>query len=339
MLPRPVREVARAHSDDQAALAEEAVGVVAGIASRARQPEQWRDSVARIGSELLLLQVAAVAVAEGYVTDVLDAQGADATAEAEILPKAWEDFTDGGGSWLLNLVYAVNAIPKVGRSSSALQSQVEDLAASIVLSGMHDAARSAVQASSLTRPGAHWYVRMLRGKSCARCAILAGRRYRSVSPFRRHNHCDCIQVPAHDEPDDWTVDPTAYFRSLSIQDQDRIFGKASAQVIRDSGVSQLSLNQVVNARQGISTVTSFGREVRVTTTGTTIRGTFGGYEALSDGTLRKRSETELQKLPTGRYRRAKTPRLLPDEIYLLAEEFGWDRAATLNQLRRFAYIT
>lgn len=321
MLPRPVREVAEAHSDAQTDLAEQAVGVVSGVSHQARRPEQWRDSVARVGTQLLLLQVAAVSLSDGYVTDVLDAQGADPAADAAILPAAWEDFTDGGGSWLLNLVYAVNALPRSGMSSTALQSRVQHLTTTIVLAGIHDAARSAVQASTLTRPAAGWYVRMLRGKSCARCAILAGRRYRSVSAFRRHTACDCIHIPAGENSGDWSTDPEEYFRSLDTEDQDRIFTGAGAQAIRDGA----DMSQVVNARQGITTVAAFGRELTVTTVGTTKRGLYGGYEVGRDGSL------------TSRVRPA-PPRLLPDEIYRLAEEFGWDRTETLAQLRRFAYV-
>lgn len=321
MLPQSVREVAEAHSNAQVALAEDAAAVVVEISDQARKPERWRESVARVGAELLLLQVAAVSLSEGYVSDVLDAQGADPTADGRILPNAWEDFTDGGGSWLLNLVHAVNAVPRAGVSSLALRSRVESLATSIVLSGIHDAARSATQASMLTRPDSRWYTRMLRGKSCARCAILAGRRYRSSTAFRRHHHCDCIHVPTAEDADDWSTDPGEYFESLDAEDQDRIFTQAGARAIRDGA----DMSQVVNARQGITTVTAYGRELQVTTTGTTKRGLYGGYEASSDGSLTVRTS-------------AAPPRLLPDEIYLLAEEFGWTRDEVLFQLRRFAYV-
>jgi hypothetical protein len=126
--------------------------------------------------------------------------------------------------------------------------------------------------------------------------------------------------------------------SLSTEDQDRVFGKASAEAIRDSGVKQTTINQVVNARQGVETVTAYGHQVQVTTSGTTRRALFGRFEVLPDGTLRERTDAELAKLPGSRYRRATAPRLLPDEIYRLSEEFGWDRAEVLRQLRRFAYI-
>lgn len=321
MLPSPVREVAESHAAGVGSLAEQATGRVVDIAGRARRPEAWRDAVARIGTDLLLLQVAAVSLADGYVSDVIDAQGADPAGLAEVDPTAWEDFTDGGGSWLLNLVHSVNAIPRTGVSSVALQSMVEHLATSIVLSGVYDAARSAAQTSMLTRPSARWYVRMLRGKSCARCAVLAGRRYRLSTAFRRHHHCDCVHIPAGEDSGDWSTDPDEYFQSLDSADQDRIFTRAGARAIRDGS----DMAQVVNARQGITTVTAYGRELRITTEGTTKRGVYGGYDVGPDGTLTVRQGPA-------------PPRLLPDEIYLLAEEFGWDRAQVLRQLQRFRYI-
>lgn len=335
MLPPSAREVAEDHALRIEDITTQAVGIVAGITNQARRPDRWRDAVARIGTELLALQVAAVALSDGYVSDAIDAAGGDPSAEAEIEPNAWEDFTDGGGSLLLNLVYSVNDIPRRGLSSTALATRVEYLSTSIVLSGIHDAARSSSQTASLTRPWVRSYVRMLRGKSCARCAILAGRRYRSVTAFRRHHHCDCVNFPAPDDADDWATDPDEYFESLDAADQDRIFTQAGARAIRDGA----DMSQVVNARKGITTVSAYGRELQVTTEGTTKRGLYGGYEVLPDGTLRRRPDSELERLPGNRLRTARTPRLLPDEVYLLAEEFGWDRAETLRQLRRFAYVT
>jgi hypothetical protein len=90
-----------------------------------------------------------------------------------------------------------------------------------------------------------------------------------------------------------------------------LFTKAGAEAIRHGA----DMAQVVNARQGITTATAFGQQVRATTVGTTSRGLAG------------------QRLAgTG------LPRLLPDEIFLQAERLGWDRAKVLNELKRFAYI-
>jgi hypothetical protein len=138
------------------------------------------------------------------------------------------------------------------------------------------------------------------------------------------SNCDCANVPTvEDTADDWSTDPRRYFQSLSTEDQDSIFGEAAAKAIRAGA----DMSQVVNAYDGVTTATFGGREVQATTAGTTSRGVFGGYEVLPDGTWRKRAAGEVAP-----------PRLLPDEVFALAEEFDWDREEILRQLRRFAYL-
>ena len=106
------------------------------------------------------------------------------------------------------------------------------------------------------------------------------------------------------------------------------------------------MGQVVNARAGMSTVSSYGREVQATTYGTSMRALYGGYEIQPDGSLRRRSGDELERRVIGTtidgrtqtLRFTTTLRLLPDEIFQLADAEGWDRAELLRQLRRFGYL-
>lgn len=336
--PRSVSEVGDTYQGMVADLTGHALAELGPALRRGRKsPVAWRDAVASIGKVLLRLQVRAAVLADPYLNDVLDAQGANPDGNAKVVAQAFADLTDGGGSWLQALVFAPNSVrPAPGQFED--WTRFDFVASSIVKTGITDTSRSSAQAAMIARPAVTGYVRMLRPPSCARCALLAGRHYRSSVAFRRHKRCDCIHVPTTEDSDDWTTNPVKYFRSLSTEEQDRIFTKAGARAIRDSGVKQLTINQVVNAREGITTVNAFGRDVLATTTGTTKRALFGGYEIREDGTLRKRADSELQKLPGRRYRTAKAPRLLPDQIYLLAEEFGWGRDEVLRQLRRFAYV-
>lgn len=125
------------------------------------------------------------------------------------------------------------------------------------------------------------------------------------------SNCDCVHIPAAEDVNgDWSTDPGTYFRSLSIADQDRLFTKAGAEAIRRGA----DMNQVVNAREGVTVAQAFGQQVQATTVGTTRRGLAG------------------QRL------QGRIPRLLPDEIFLQAERLGWDRAEVLRQLKRFAYV-
>ncbi|MBB4963833.1 hypothetical protein [Saccharothrix violaceirubra] len=285
----------------------EAMAVLDQALSRGRSsPEAWRDAVQAIGDRLLALQVTAASYADPYLNDVLDAQDTDPVADAVVQPAAFADTTDGGGSWLQGLVFAPNSVREPGVEWA---SRFAFVARSITATGITDVARGSVQAGMQARPATRWYVRMLTGKSCARCAILAGRQYRSSVAFKRHRRCDCRVVPAAESVRDWTVDPDEYFRSLTTEEQDERFGKANAEAIRLGA----DVAQVVNAESGVYVASAHGREYLATTTGTTRRGLAG------------------QRLDGA-------ARLLPDEIFLQAERLGWDREEILAQLRRNAYL-
>lgn len=309
MLPPSVARVATHYGDLQAAIVAEALGLMDQALRRGKSsPDAWRDAVQSIGNRLLTLQVQSATYADAYLNDILKAQGASDTSEGRVNPQAWADLTDGGGSWLQGLVYAPNSVRLPGVD---WWKRFQFVANSIVKTGLGDAARGSVQAGMHARPAVKSYVRMLRGTSCARCAILAGRHYKSVVAFQRHKRCDCVNIPAAESGADWSTDPKEYFGSLDSSDQDRLFTKAGAEAIRRGA----DMSQVVNARRGITVAESFGQKVAATTVGTTSRGLAGQRLAGTD-----------------------LPRLLPDEIFLQAERLGWDRAEVLTQLKRFAYI-
>lgn len=344
--PPEVVEVTEAYAATRQRLNEAAIAVLSRAVQTGRGgPEQWRDAIATVASDLLAIQVAVAELADDYLAAVLEAQGAAASTEAAINAAGFADMADGGGSLMRLLVFAPISVQEQaladGLGMQLAQSRMQLVAMSIVTTGMQDTGRSSIQASMFGHR-ADWYVRMLRGTSCARCAILAGRKYRSSQAFRRHKRCDCVHIPMAENREDWSTNPVTYFKSLSKSEQDRIFTKAGAQAIRDTGVREVAMNQIVNVRQGIQAVSAYGRDVQVTTVGTTKRALFGGYEIREDGTLRRRADSEYERRRGSRgtrsFRFAQAPRLLPDEIYRLAEEFGWDRAEVLRQLRRFAYV-
>lgn len=299
MLPPSVSDTAEQFATLEAQIAAAALAVLAPAIRRGRRsPVAWRDAVQSVGDRLIVLQVSAASYADAYLNDVLKAQGADTVSEGRVNAGAFGNLADGVGSWLQSLVYAPNSVR--GKGSQADWTRFQFVANSIVKTGIGDSARSAVQTGMQARPAVLGYVRMLRGKSCARCAILAGRKYRAEVAFRRHKRCDCVHVPTGANSDGWITDPKDYFASLSTEDQDRTFTKSGAEAIR------LGANaaQVVNAQAGVGVVTS--------------RSLAGQRLGL------KRGQTGA--------------RLLPDDIFQLAELEGWDRAEVLRQLKRFAYI-
>jgi hypothetical protein len=119
-----------------------------------------------------------------------------------------------------------------------------------------DAGRMAMDVNTGLRDNIIGYVRMLNGASCARCAILAGRIYHKSQAFLRHPHCDCTHQPI--TRSEWdrhgvtpATDPKRYFRSLSDTDQDRVFGKAGAEAIRN-GADPAQVVNVTGRASGLS---------------------------------------------------------------------------------------
>jgi hypothetical protein len=91
---------------------------------------------------------------------------------------------------------------------------------------------------------------MVVGGTCDRCLILAGRVYRWNAGFQRHPRCDCRHIPAtEDVAGDLTTDPKAAFEAMPAAEQERVFGKAGAEAIRDGA----DMARVVNARRGMYT--------------------------------------------------------------------------------------
>lgn len=129
-----------------------------------------------------------------------------------------------------------------------------------------DSARQAVAAGMGARKVAGYY-RRLSLPSCARCAILAGRWYRSNEGFQRHPRCDCVHVPA-DDPGG-----PGYDARQAVQDG-QVTGLSQAEAAAiEHGADPAA---VVNARRGMATVAG-GR--KVTTEGTTRRGAMRGRRA------------------------------------------------------------
>lgn len=118
----------------------------------------------------------------------------------------------------------------------------------IVVTQLADTARAAELVSMAATPAVTGYVRVLTPPSCARCVILAGKRFSWRNDFRRHPRCDCYCLPAGDgttfQP--VAVSPEDYFAGLTRDEQDRVFGKDGAEAIR-LGASPI---HVVNANRG-----------------------------------------------------------------------------------------
>lgn len=124
------------------------------------------------------------------------------------------------------------------------------------------------------------------------------------------SNCDCRHIPStRGEARDVGFDPRAYFDSLTEAEQDRIFTRAGAQAIRDGA----DINQVVNARRGMSTAA----------------GPAGRRRLAPDPSGRFTTSES-----TTRFGRARPGRLMPEEIYRQARS----RAEAVALLRRNGYL-
>ncbi|MEV4767790.1 hypothetical protein [Micromonospora humida] len=247
-------EVARDHSAARRRLAL----AVAGEAGRlwalvdpARIGESWLGLLARLLVLLAGAQSAAAGRADGYLDEVLDAQGVAASAAGRVSAQALSGVASDGRD-LGDLLYqpAISTLVGIKRGATVDQALAAGGAGldMIVRTQVADAGRAADQVALVARPQATGYVRMLVGKSCSRCAILAGRTYRWNAGFDRHPRCDCVHIPAReDSADDLRTDPKRYFASLPAAEQDRLFTRAGAAAIRAGA----DIGQVVNARRGM----------------------------------------------------------------------------------------
>lgn len=211
----------------------------------------WLGSLARLMILVTGAQQVVAAQADRYLDDVLVAQRINPVAATRTVPAALSGVASDGRS-LDTLLYqpAVTALTGIQRGSGVARALAGGQAAldMIVRTQVADAGRVADQVALTARPQVTGYVRMLVGRSCSRCAVLAGRRYNWNAAFNRHPRCDCTAIPAReDSADDLRTDPKQYFRSLTPAEQDQVFTKAGAESIRHGA----DIAQVVNARSGM----------------------------------------------------------------------------------------
>lgn len=130
--------------------------------------------------------------------------------------------------------------------------QVEDFRFDrLIASQVQDAGRQGAALQMAVTPTATAYVRQLNPPSCSRCILLAGKVYAKNEGFARHPLCDCVHVPTtREDGDDVTFDAVAYFDSLPVEEQDRIFTKHAAELIRAAPADerQYVMGRAVNTR-------------------------------------------------------------------------------------------
>ncbi|MFF1281058.1 hypothetical protein [Streptomyces sp. NPDC058299] len=357
-----VRALALAHYAQQQAAAVRAAARVRDLWQRIdsrRISGSWQQLAPLLVAAVTDAQREAAALADPYVGAVVEAEDADPTPAGRVRPAAFAGIASDGRP-LVSLLYQPIIDWKVrmlaGQSvDDAFRGSLAS-ALRITATQVADAGRGATGAAMAGRRTIQGYVRVVQPPACARCIILAGTEYGWNKGFQRHPRCDCIHLPttliARNQhrrgslsTDDFNpttrpgsggrgfLDPRSYFDSLSAAEQRRVFGEAGARAIREGA----DMASVVNARRGMTTMTAYGRSVQATTEGATRRGAFHRLERTrteaQTGTRFARDRIEAQQgLPRFELR---TPRLMPEEIYRLAES----RDEAIAMLRRFGYLT
>ncbi|WP_455749459.1 VG15 protein [Micromonospora chersina] len=252
-----VLEVAARHARRQVALARQAAREMARLWARVDRQAigpSWAASVPAAVQVLGSAQAIAAASAAVYLDDLLDEYGLAGGAEGRVVPDALAGVASDGRD-LAGLLYQ----PAIVTLTSLKQGATEGRALAggrfaldmIVRSQVADAGRVADGVALAVRPQLSGYVRMVVGGTCARCLVLAGRFYRWNAGFQRHPRCDCRHIPAsEDAAGDLRTDPKAAFEAMSEAEQDRVFGAAGAQAIREGA----DMARVVNARRGMQVV-------------------------------------------------------------------------------------
>jgi hypothetical protein len=290
-------------------------------------------------------QAAMVSTSDSYTAKLAGEYDFDAE-NSRITPQAFVG-VDGSGRETSSLLRGAVTTTKeaIGVGLSATQSFEAGAAylASMLKTALADLGRSADMVSSVGK-GFTRYVRVVEPGACSRCVILAGSD--RFKPFKRHPACKCTcqAVVEADIPKRYS--PSGVFEGMSDQEQDRAFGKAGAQAIRDGA----DISQVVSARRGASGMglatelpskstvsrmrkTTIGTrpdgtpvQVYATTEGTTVRGQFGREQVGRSGSRR---------LANDRYSKVNRVRLMPESIIEIA---GEDTALRQAFLRDAGYL-
>ena len=265
------------------------------------------------------LQLDAATRGAGYGARTLADQGLYEAPEAWVDPSSLAGVSSRGaslGAALYSAIPHTKDLIAGGMPERVALARGREVLQMSAAAQVADAGRTAAGLDTFARPRVG-YVRMLNPPSCSRCSVLAGRFYRNNEGFQRHPRCDCVHVPTTRteaaESEGLVHDPYAYFESLSESAQDKTFGKAQAQAIRDGA----DLFQVVNARRGMSYA------------GVSSDGTRRGQKVASDFT---REGTTRRALWGGANPKGK--RLTPDAIYAQ----GLPREATLDLLAKHGYL-
>lgn len=203
----------------------------------------WRRVGPRIVALTIAAQTGSARDGAAYVPEALDEQGLPTAAAGRVRVEAFA----GLATTLDGLAYGRLEDLLYGAVVHARTADVTSLPERLQVGGRHlgtlvhtqvsDAARMSASTTISATHGAGW-VRMVNPPCCQRCAILAGKFFRSNEGFQRHPQCDCRHVPTSEAKwEDAGVD----IKPDDIKD----LTKAQRQAISEGA----DMNRVVNSHR------------------------------------------------------------------------------------------
>lgn len=288
----------------------------------------WLAQIGPVLAVTTAAQRSAASLADEYVADALDEQDIASPRQARVDPNALAGIAGDGRS--LDSLYdqpRIQALARIGEGvapEAALAGAVGRLQL-MATTAVQDANRAAQSVAIAARPKTGW-VRVPKGATCSRCMILLGRFYRYSDGFDRHYGDDCeMQITTSEAYSDVTFDAPGDFTDLTEAEQDKVFGKANAQAVRDGA----DVRQVVNAGRGMQVAQGgAAKGLKITTEGTTRRGAAAEFLRAGD------SKNTDRRAVGERYFRVQRARLMPSTIYRQAES----RDDALRLLRANGFI-
>lgn len=279
----------------------------------------WERESRSLMDTLPALQVRAASIAADGIPLMLAEQGDYAEPDGMLNPNAFGEGYAASGIDLETYYQApvmrtLHAIRQGVSATRALTIGMREIGTITILL-VDDTHRSAAGVGITQRAKVGW-MRVESPGCCSRCLILTGRVYRFNRGFLRHPHCHGMHVPVRDaakaRDSGLITDPMDAFREMGEAEQDRVFGRAGAQAIRDGA----DIYQVVNSRRGMAGIGPGGRRRTIMTT--------------SEGTT-KYGWSRLINKTNGRQAKR---RLTPEGIY----SFNLGRKKTIELLKREGYI-
>ncbi|MGW9242587.1 VG15 protein [[Kitasatospora] papulosa] len=248
-----------------------------------------------------------------------------------VVPQAFTG-VDGAGRPLAGVlmapIWTALRLVAQGRPLAQAMAAGQGLLDAIVATAVADAGRAADATAMTAKPAVTGYIRVVEAGACDRCIVLAGAEYQTDKAFLRHPRCHCGMEPVTREHRPKPASPKDLVAQMSEAQRRKTFGEAGAKALSEGA----DLGQLVNARRGMQSATVFGQKLQITTEGTTRRG-FAARRLATEKGFAKSPGSRNGAETAGRMR-SKTPRLMPEEIFRIAD----DRTHAVRLLRLHGYI-